>query len=113
MQCCVETRELQHSFAGNQPVIGQVSLQVPYHSIYAFLGPNGAGKTTTLRLLTGLLPKQGGEINLFGKALDKNRASLLRQTGTMIESPSIYGHLSAADNLQVWYSYFRCRDYRI
>ena len=113
MQCCVETRELQHSFTGNQPVIDQVSLPVPYHTIYGFLGPNGAGKTTTLRLLPGLLPGQGGEINLFGKALEKNLASQLRQTGTMIESPSIYGHLSAADNLQVRYSYSRCRDYRI
>lgn len=112
MQYCVETNDLLHQF-GDQTVVDHVSLQVPYQSIYGFLGPNGAGKTTTLRLLTRLLRKQHGTIHLFGKALEKSRASLLQQTGTMIESPSVYGHLTATENLKVWQSYFKCGDQRI
>lgn len=112
MHYCVETSGLCHQFR-DQMVVDHVSLQVPTRSIYGFLGPNGAGKTTTLRLLTGLLRKQRGEIQLFGKPLEKNRASLLQQTGTMIESPSVYAHLTATENLEVWQSYFRCSDQRI
>lgn len=112
MQYCVETNDLLHQF-GDQTVVDHVSLQVPDQSIYGFLGPNGAGKTTTLRLLTGLLRKQHGTIHLFGMALEKSRASLLQQTGTMIESPSVYGHLTATENLKVWQSYFKCGDQRI
>jgi len=112
MPYCVETSGLYHQFR-DQTVVDHVSLQVPTRSIYGFLGPNGAGKTTTLRLLTGLLRKQRGAIQLFGKPLEKSRAALLQQTGTMIESPSVYGHLTATENLQVWQSYFRCADQRI
>lgn len=112
MHYCVETNQLRHQF-GDQVVVDDLSLQVPYQSIYGFLGPNGAGKSSTLRLITGLLRKQQGSIHLFGKSLEKNRASLLQQTGTLIESPSVYSNLTAAENLKVWQSYFRCPDQRI
>ncbi len=112
MQYCVETHLLRHQFR-NQVVVDDLSLQVPNHSIYGFLGPNGAGKTSTLRLLTGLLRKQQGSIQLFGKVLENNRAAILQGTGTLIESPSVYSNLTAAENLKVWQSYFRCPDHRI
>jgi lantibiotic transport system ATP-binding protein len=73
---------------------------VPAGSIYGFLGPNGAGKTTTIRLLLGLLRPAEGAIELFGQALDARRQAL-RQVGALVESPSLYGHLSGRDNLEV------------
>lgn len=77
------------------------------------MGPNGAGKTTTLKLILGLLKKQSGEIRVFGKPFEINRVEALRRTGAMIESPSIYGHLTAAENLEVWRKIYGCPKKRI
>ena len=108
----VETSNLCHRFA-NQDVLRNVSMQVPTGSIYGFLGPNGAGKTTTLRLILGLLKKQQGELSVFGKRLERERIAILRNVGSMIESPSLYDHLSAAENLRVVQLIHRCPETRI
>src|ERR1700712_160058 len=96
---CVETHRLSHSFPSQQDALKDINLQVPTGSIYGFLGPNGAGKTTTLKLLLGLIKKQEGEILIFNKPLQKHRVAILRKIGSMIESPSLYGHLTATENL--------------
>lgn len=97
----VETRQLTHKFA-HETVVDTVNLQVPAQSIYGFLGPNGAGKTTTLKLILGLLRKQQGEIEVLQKSLAANRVEILKHVGSLIESPSLYGHLTALENLKVW-----------
>jgi lantibiotic transport system ATP-binding protein len=108
----IETRELTHRFAA-ETVLRQLALQVPRGAVYGFLGPNGAGKTTTLRLILGLLRLQAGAIEIFGRALQSDRLGLLRQVGSSIESPSLYGHLSARENLEVWRRIFRPPAHRI
>jgi len=97
----VETRELTHQF-GAETVLRQVNLEVSAGTIYGFLGPNGAGKTTTLRLVLGLLRQQAGAIHVFGQPLQRHRIEILRRVGSSIESPSLYGHLTARENLEVW-----------
>ncbi|MEI9956265.1 MAG: ATP-binding cassette domain-containing protein [Ferruginibacter sp.] len=71
-------------------------------------GANGAGKTTTLRLLLGLLKKQQGDIFIFNKPMNKHRMELLKTIGSMIESPSFYGHLTATENLQLLQKIYQC-----
>lgn len=105
---CVQTAGLSHRFSSNATVLNNISLQVPAGSIYGFLGPNGAGKTTTLRLLLGLIKKQEGDIRIFGKSFQQNRIEILKKTGSMIESPSLYGHLSAKENLLLLQTIYRC-----
>jgi ABC-type multidrug transport system ATPase subunit len=80
--------------------VRDLDLEVPQRSVYGFLGPNGAGKTTTIRLLLGLLRADSGEIRIFGSPFESNRLSLLRRIGSMIESPSLYPHLTARENLE-------------
>ena len=109
----VETIGLSHAFAGAAPVLRDVALAVPRGSIYGFLGPNGAGKTTTLRLLLGLLRRQRGRIRALGMDLDTHRTAILARTGSLIESPSVYGHLTAAENLRVWQVVAGCAASRI
>jgi lantibiotic transport system ATP-binding protein len=110
---CVQTKGLSHSFSGNVPVLSNIDLEVPAASIYGFLGPNGAGKTTTLRLLLGLIRQQQGEISILGNSLQKNRTEVLKKVGSMIESPSLYGHLTAVENLQLLQKIYRCPVSRI
>jgi ABC-type multidrug transport system ATPase subunit len=111
--CCVETVNLTHKFSEAETALNLVNLRVPQDSIYGFLGPNGAGKTTTLKLILGLLRKQHGEIYVFGKPFKENRVETLRRVGSMIESPSIYGHLTAAENLQILQKVYGCPKERI
>ena len=109
---CVETAGLTYRF-GNQQVLDRIDLQVPDGSIYGFLGPNGAGKTTTLRLLLGLLKRQEGSVSIFGRPFDDDRIAILRNVGSMIESPSLYDHLTASENLAVLDHVHRCPKGRI
>jgi lantibiotic transport system ATP-binding protein len=110
---CIETIDLTHKFANDEIALNRVNLQVIEGSIYGFLGPNGAGKTTTLKLILGLLKKQRGEITVFGKSFAENRVECLRRIGSMIESPSIYGHLTAVENLRILQKIYQCPKLRI
>jgi ABC-type multidrug transport system ATPase subunit len=110
---CIETIGLVHKFSRDETALDSVGLRVPDGSIYGFLGPNGAGKTTTLKLVLGLLKKQQGEITVFGRRFDSDRIGILRRTGSTIESPSIYGHLTAAENLKILQRVYGCSASRI
>jgi ABC-2 type transport system ATP-binding protein len=109
----VQTSNLSHTFSSGEMVLKDINLQVPQGSIYGFLGPNGAGKTTTLKLLLGLLKKQQGSIRIFDKLLEQHRLEILQKTGSLIESPSLYGHLTALENLQVMQKVFQCKKERM
>jgi ABC-2 type transport system ATP-binding protein len=98
----IQTTALTYHFSKQQKTLDNINLQVDKGSIYGFLGPNGAGKTTTLRLLLGLLKKQEGSIQLFGKEFEQHRMESLQNIGSLIEQPSLYGHLTAKENLEVY-----------
>jgi lantibiotic transport system ATP-binding protein len=110
---CLETEKLTHRFSDKEIVLRDIGLQVPRGAIYGFLGPNGAGKTTTLRLVLGLLRKQQGSIRIFGEAFDAHRIEILQDIGSLIESPSLYGHLTAVENLRILQRAYQCPEKRI
>lgn len=83
-------------------VVDRLDLRIPEGSIYGFLGPNGAGKSTTMKMLLGLVKPSLGYMSIFDKEMtEKNRLSILKDTGSLIESPAYYGHLSGKENLQI------------
>lgn len=101
MNDIIETSNLNKSH-GSKMRVKNLKLQVPEGCVYGFLGPNGAGKTTTLKLLLGLIKPDDGTISFYGqKMTEKNRLSILKTTGSLIESPSFYGHLTGTENLQI------------
>lgn len=82
--------------------VNSLNMKVPPGAVYGFLGPNGAGKSTTLKMILGLARPTEGAITLFGTPMNKkNRIRLLADTGSLIESPSYYGHLSGEENLHI------------
>ena len=82
--------------------VRDLNLSVPEGCIYGFLGPNGAGKSTTLKMILGLVHPTAGQISVFGKAVNQqNRLDILKQVGSLIESPSYYGHLTGEENLRI------------
>jgi lantibiotic transport system ATP-binding protein len=110
---CLETHQLTHRFSEQEVVLNNINLCVNEGSIYGFLGPNGAGKTTTLRLALGLLKKQQGTISFFGLPFQENRLTILKKIGSLIESPSLYGHLTAKENLILLQKIYQCPKERI
>ncbi len=98
----IETTNLNFSFRNGTKTLDDINLVVPKGSIYGFLGPNGAGKTTTLRLLLGLLKNQQGRLRIFGKDFNSHRIEILKRLGSLIEQPSLYLHLTAKENLEIY-----------
>jgi lantibiotic transport system ATP-binding protein len=96
----ITTSELTRRF-GSIIAVNGIDLRVPLRSVYGFLGPNGSGKTTTIRMLLGLIRPDSGEVSLFGERLRSNRIALLRRVGALVESPSLYPHLTGRENLEV------------
>lgn len=98
----VKTAGLSYRYSNDVQTLFDLDLNVERGSVYGFLGPNGSGKTTTLSLLLGLLNNQKGDIEIFGEHLHANRINILRRIGSLIETPSLYGHLTARKNLEVY-----------
>jgi ABC-2 type transport system ATP-binding protein len=98
----IKTTGLSYRYSKDVQTLFDIDLQVEQGSIYGFLGPNGSGKTTTLSLLLGLLNNQQGNIEIFGKNITQHRIDVLRRIGSLIEVPSLYGHLTAKENLEVY-----------
>lgn len=96
----IDTHQLTRKF-GQRETVKQINLKVPKREVYGFLGPNGAGKTTTIRMLLGLIRSSSGEIRILGKDLKKNRMDILKDVGSLVESPSYYAHLSGYNNLKI------------
>ena len=101
MKYMIETDGLCKQYK-RQYSVKNVSLKVRPGCVYGFLGPNGAGKSTTMKMLLGLVKPTQGSIRIFGKEiLEKNRIEILKNTGSLIEAPSYYGHLNGRENLKI------------
>lgn len=86
---------------GEQLAVDNVNMTIKKGDIYGFIGQNGAGKTTLIRLITGLIHKSGGEIELLG-ANEENELNKARtMVGSLIETPSFYTNMTARENLEV------------
>lgn len=95
----LETRQLTKSFGkhGTKALV-QVSLRIPKGCIYGLLGPNGAGKSTFLKIITGMIRPDAGQVFFDGALWQR---SALEQIGALIETPPVYPNLTARENLRV------------
>lgn len=100
MNQIVSTHGLSKRY-GDTYRVKDVNLSVNEGDIYGFLGPNGAGKSTTLKMILGLTRPTDGKVTVFGKNFGANRRLILSQIGSLIESPSYYGHLTGFENMRV------------
>ena len=97
----IETRDLCKQY-DDALRVAHLNLNVPEGSVYGFLGPNGAGKSTTLKMILGLVHPTAGSIQVLGRPMDRaHRLDVLQQVGSLIESPSYYGHLTGEENLRI------------
>lgn len=86
---------------GNQLAVDNVNMTIKKGEIYGFIGQNGAGKTTLIRLITGLIHKSAGEIELLGVNGENELNKARTMIGSLIETPSFYTNMTARENLEV------------
>lgn len=96
----INIKNLQKSYKKNI-IVEDLNLKVHEGCIYGLLGHNGAGKTTTIRMILGLISPDKGEIEIFGQKFASNREMILKDIGSMVETPSFYGNLTARENLKI------------
>lgn len=96
----IETNRLTKQY-GERYSVKDLNLRVARGEVYGFLGHNGAGKTTTIKMILGLAKPTKGSIRIFGKDLKTNRKTILQKTGSLVESPTYYGHLTGYENLRI------------
>jgi ABC-2 type transport system ATP-binding protein len=94
-----ETRGLYKSF-GAQVAVDGLDLRVPRGLLYGFLGPNGAGKTTSLRMITGLLRPDRGEVYIHGHLLRAEPEAAKASLAYIPDEPTLYGKLDALEYLE-------------
>lgn len=86
---------------GEQLAVNNINMTIRKGEIYGFIGKNGAGKTTLIRLITGLIHRTNGEIELFGGSSEKELNDARAMVGSLIETPAFYGNMTARENLEV------------
>ena len=94
----IKAENLQKKFR-DFVAVDNVSFDVEEGEIFGFLGPNGAGKTTTIRLLTGILTPDAGNVTIDGINLRKNPIKAKMIMGVIPEIGNVYVELTARQNL--------------
>ncbi|KHD35882.1 bacitracin ABC transporter ATP-binding protein [Clostridium acetobutylicum] len=85
----------------NVTVLDNVNITINKGDIYGFIGQNGAGKTTFMKLISGLIIKNSGTIELFGENDTRNIENMRKRMGCLIETPALYDYSSVYDNLEI------------
>ena len=104
MEFAVKTTQLAKVFSGRE-VLRDCGLAVERGTVYGLLGRNGAGKTTLFKLLLGYLKPAMGKAEVLGMDSVRDNREILRRTGSLIEAPVFYEHLSAEENLRIHLAY--------
>ena len=100
MKYVLQTDSLTKNYRRYKALDG-LTMHVPQGSIYGFVGKNGAGKTTLIRLICGMQRPTSGSFELFGISNDsKDIVKARRRTGAIIETPALYGEMTAEQNLK-------------
>ncbi len=101
MSAVLEIKSIS-KYMGKKKILDNVSFKVNAGEVFGFLGPNGAGKTTTIKMVTGLLSTQIGEIYIDGINIKNNFEKAMSNVGAIIENPEMYGYMSGWDNLKLF-----------
>lgn len=94
----IETTDLT-KYYGKVRGIENVNLSVEAGEFFGFIGPNGAGKSTTIRTLLGLIRKSSGSARVLGMEIEKDRETILRETGYLPAEAAFYSGMRAGEVL--------------
>jgi len=85
----------------NKRGIQDINLDIYKGDIFAFLGPNGAGKTTAMKIMTGMMTPDSGDVKIFGDSILENYEKAMQKIGSIIETAESFPYLTAYENLKL------------
>lgn len=100
MEKVIEIKNLNKAY-GNGRGIQDINLEIFKGDIFGFLGPNGAGKTTAMKIMTGLIQPDRGDVNISGYSVTEEFERAMKNVGCLIETAQSYDFLTAFDNLKL------------
>ena len=95
----IEIKNISKEYKKNKKVINNISLEIKDGEIFGFLGPNGAGKTTTIKMMTGILEIDEGDIFIDGKSIKENPIEAKRLIGLVPDNPDTFLKLRGIEYL--------------
>ena len=95
----IELKNVSKSFRKGEKVIDNINLEIKDGEIFGFLGPNGAGKTTTIRMMTGILEIDDGDIFIDGNSITNNLVEAKKGIGLVPDTPDMFLKLKGFEYL--------------
>ena len=95
----IEIKNVSKSYVKNKKSIDSLNLEIKDGEIFGFLGPNGAGKTTTIRMITGILNADEGDILIDGNSITTNPLEAKKSIGFVPDSPDMFLRLKGIEYL--------------
>lgn len=87
--------------------VTDINLDIYKGDIFGFLGPNGAGKTTAMKIMTGLIKPDSGDVKILGHSILDDFESAISKVGCIIETAESYPYLTAFENLKQFSRYYK------
>jgi ABC-2 type transport system ATP-binding protein len=87
--------------------IQDINLEIHRGDIFGFLGPNGAGKTTAMKIMTGLIKPDSGDVKIFGYSILEEFEKAVEKVGSIIETAESYPYLTAYENLRQFSRFYK------
>lgn len=95
----ISIKNVSKSYNKKNKIIGQLNLEIKDGEIFGFLGPNGAGKTTTIKMITGILDIDEGDILINNKSITENPIEAKKSFGYVPDSPDMFLNLKGIEYL--------------
>jgi ABC-2 type transport system ATP-binding protein len=97
----IAVKNLVEIYSDGTKAVDDISFSVQEKEFFGFLGPNGAGKSTTIKILTTLLRKTSGQVNVAGFDLERDAAAIREVIGVQSQDTTVDGDLSGRENLEL------------
>ena len=95
----ISIKNVSKSYNKNNKIIEKMNLEIQDGEIFGFLGPNGAGKTTTIKMITGILDIDEGDILINNKSIKKEPIEAKKQFGYVPDNPDMFLKLKGIEYL--------------
>ncbi len=95
----IDIKNVYKAYRKNSNVVEDISIKINNGEIFGFIGPNGAGKTTTIKMMTGILDIDKGDILIDGKSIKKNPVEAKKRFGFVPDDPNMFLKLKGIDYL--------------
>ena len=106
MEKVIEIKNLSKIYKNGRGIT-DINLDIHKGEIFGFLGPNGAGKTTAMKVMTGLIKPDSGDVKILGHSILEEYEKAMAKVGCIIETAESYLYLTAFENLRQVSRYYK------